>query len=273
MSEQQEVLQGPYPPRPASEYKLGDKDNCGACGQLLVRTITGHGHAWVLANADADTRSEFFYPHSSLDCVRYLRQDLRSTYATSSQRIANLEARNHDLEEALAAGHEKLGHAKDRVTALEGAASEVYAKLSKCGDRVADLESEVASLQGVNRVLNKRNTELEGEVLRLRSAESKPLSQADWQSQFAAEPVSVDWRDMTPVPMILTCPLCNARHIDEGDFATKVHRDHACQSCGLPWRPALVPTVGVQFLPGYKNEVRTVSVTGVVSVVSTKAKP
>lgn len=56
-----------------------------------------------------------------------------------------------------------------------------------------------------------------------------------------------------PVPMFLTCPKCNARHIDEGEFATKVHHTHSCQSCGLTWRPAVVPTVGVAFLPGFKN--------------------
>lgn len=57
-----------------------------------------------------------------------------------------------------------------------------------------------------------------------------------------------------PIPMILTCPACNGRHIDVGGFATVPHRDHACQHCGLVWRPALVNTVGVQFLPGYKND-------------------
>lgn len=56
-----------------------------------------------------------------------------------------------------------------------------------------------------------------------------------------------------PVPMILTCPSCGGRHVDEGAFATKVHHTHACQHCGMVWRPALVPTVGVQFLPGFKN--------------------
>lgn len=56
-----------------------------------------------------------------------------------------------------------------------------------------------------------------------------------------------------PIPMILTCPMCGARHIDEGEFATKVHHTHACQACGMVWRPAVVPTTGVQFLPGYKN--------------------
>lgn len=56
-----------------------------------------------------------------------------------------------------------------------------------------------------------------------------------------------------PVPMLLTCPMCTKRHIDEGEFATKGHHTHACQSCGHVWRPALVETVGVRFLPGFKN--------------------
>lgn len=58
----------------------------------------------------------------------------------------------------------------------------------------------------------------------------------------------------SPVPMLLTCPSCGARHIDEGEFATKPHHTHACQSCGMCWRPAIRPTCGVRFLPGFKNE-------------------
>jgi hypothetical protein len=58
----------------------------------------------------------------------------------------------------------------------------------------------------------------------------------------------------TPIPMIIWCPSCSMRHIDEGAFATKAHHTHACQGCGFVWRPAIVPTVGVQFLPGFKNE-------------------
>lgn len=56
-----------------------------------------------------------------------------------------------------------------------------------------------------------------------------------------------------PIPMLLWCPECGNRHIDEGEFATKAHHTHACQSCGHVWRPAIVPTCGVQFLPGFKN--------------------
>lgn len=56
-----------------------------------------------------------------------------------------------------------------------------------------------------------------------------------------------------PISMLLPCPTCGKRHIDEGEFATKVHHTHSCQHCGNTWRPAIQPTVGVEFLPGYKN--------------------
>lgn len=56
------------------------------------------------------------------------------------------------------------------------------------------------------------------------------------------------------IPMILHCPECSTRHIDAGVFATRAHYTHACQHCGFVWRPAIVSTVGVQFLPGFKDE-------------------
>jgi len=56
------------------------------------------------------------------------------------------------------------------------------------------------------------------------------------------------------IPMLLWCPECGKRHIDEGEFATKIHHTHSCQYCGLTWRPAVVPTCGVQFLPGFKSK-------------------
>jgi predicted RNA-binding Zn-ribbon protein involved in translation (DUF1610 family) len=55
------------------------------------------------------------------------------------------------------------------------------------------------------------------------------------------------------IPMILTCPSCGERHIDEAEFATVAHHTHACQHCGMVWRPAKVNTHGVRFLPGYTN--------------------
>jgi len=60
--------------------------------------------------------------------------------------------------------------------------------------------------------------------------------------------------ESSPIPMRLVCPECKALHIDEGEFATKSHHTHACQECGNVWRPAVVATVGVRFLPGFKNE-------------------
>lgn len=60
-----------------------------------------------------------------------------------------------------------------------------------------------------------------------------------------------------PPPLVvdirINCPTCGKLHIDEGEFATKPHHTHACQGCGLPWRPSVVYTRGVQFLPGFKN--------------------
>lgn len=58
---------------------------------------------------------------------------------------------------------------------------------------------------------------------------------------------------IAPVPMLLTCPWCGHRHIDVGEFAHKPHHTHACQNCGMCWRPSIIPTIGVQFLPGFKN--------------------
>jgi len=57
-----------------------------------------------------------------------------------------------------------------------------------------------------------------------------------------------------PIPLILHCPDCGERHVDRGEFATKLHHTHACQQCGFVWRPSLVNTVGVHFLPGFKDE-------------------
>lgn len=63
-------------------------------------------------------------------------------------------------------------------------------------------------------------------------------------------------RTDVPIPMRLICPECKALHIDVA-LADKPHHTHACQNCGNVWRPALVNTVGVRFLPGYKDEPTT----------------
>lgn len=62
--------------------------------------------------------------------------------------------------------------------------------------------------------------------------------------------------ELGATPMRLNCPECGELHVDEGEFATKPHHTHACQACGAVWRPAVVCTVGVRFLPGFKSEVK-----------------
>lgn len=59
-----------------------------------------------------------------------------------------------------------------------------------------------------------------------------------------------------PIPMRLVCPRCGALHVDEGEHACsgRPHHTHACQHCGEVWRPAIVPTCGVRFLPGFRND-------------------
>lgn len=64
-----------------------------------------------------------------------------------------------------------------------------------------------------------------------------------------------------PIDMILHCPACGAQHIDAPDpegeahaasdgtesrWTNPPHRSHLCHGCGHIWRPADVPTNGVQ---------------------------
>lgn len=118
-----------------------------------------------------------------------------------------------------------------------------------------------------------RPTELEGEVAQLRAELAAAQSAATdvqhyrtlWEDCRRALEKLVNDRDQllteleqlrertAPVPMLLWCPGCGHRHIDEGEFASKSHHTHACQHCGHVWRPAVPATVGVRFLPGFKN--------------------
>jgi rubredoxin len=66
------------------------------------------------------------------------------------------------------------------------------------------------------------------------------------------------------VPMLLWCPECGNRHVDMGEFALKIHHTHACQHCGHVWRPAILATVGVRFLPGFKDGDETPAEDGVI---------
>jgi hypothetical protein len=63
---------------------------------------------------------------------------------------------------------------------------------------------------------------------------------------------------LKPVDMILHCPACLHQHIDARDppysaelddveaWTNPIHRSHLCGFCGFVWRPADVPTNGVE---------------------------
>lgn len=65
--------------------------------------------------------------------------------------------------------------------------------------------------------------------------------------------IGADTAHDSPVHMLLWCPACGKRHVDKGLLATKSHHTHSCQYCGMTFRPSVAPTVGVQFLPGFKD--------------------
>jgi hypothetical protein len=50
---------------------------------------------------------------------------------------------------------------------------------------------------------------------------------------------------LPPKPVQLFCPQCGVLHLDEGEWATRPHKTHQCQSCKHEWRPFPYPTVGV----------------------------
>lgn len=90
----------------------------------------------------------------------------------------------------------------------------------------------------------------ESEIARLK----RELADAEEAHASAHATIQKLLAERLPIPMRLVCEACGKLHVDEGEFVTKPHHTHSCQHCGLTWRPAIVPTVGVRFLPGFKNE-------------------
>jgi len=68
----------------------------------------------------------------------------------------------------------------------------------------------------------------------------------------------IDKQAPEPVDMILHCPTCLHQHIDRDEgqhvaphtspalWRNPPHRSHLCGNCGFVWRPADVPTNGVE---------------------------
>lgn len=120
------------------------------------------------------------------------------------------------------------------------------------GSLIATLARELIEIRAL---VAERNPGSFGQLARLTDPKTVDLVRAAFAhvDQVACEKDRVH---PTPIPMQLWCPLCHTRHIDEGEFATKPHKEHACQNplCCLVWKPAQVPTVGVYDLPGYLNK-------------------
>ena len=73
-----------------------------------------------------------------------------------------------------------------------------------------------------------------------------------------------------PMMLVLRCPSCKMKHVDQGEWATKKHHKHKCvdyvleeiventdppqkrprtfKGCGFVWQPSLIATVGVKDL-------------------------
>lgn len=66
-----------------------------------------------------------------------------------------------------------------------------------------------------------------------------------------AQLATLEQADTRPIDMVLHCPACGLQHVDAPDHRTPdwnnpPHRSHLCHGCGHIWRPADVPTNGVQ---------------------------
>lgn len=126
--------------------------------------------------------------------------------------------------------------------------------LAKPLDQVRALIIQRDEYKEASRLKGRWLLEARAEIERLnRWCADNPSAQSELVRDLADERDAVVAKASAPVPLTLWCPMCHARHVDVGEFATKPHHTHACQSCGTAWRPAICHTVGVQFLPGFKD--------------------
>lgn len=141
---------------------------------------------------------------------------LAEAYAIGQARADVLELRDRLVDVTVECFKSKTILVAGQYVAIEDGAKApgLRADQATAHELIANLDSQIRSLQAANEYLRER-----GE----------------------------------PIPMRINCPDCGHLHIDEGAFATKPHHTHSCQFCGLTWRPAVASTVGVQFLPGFKN--------------------
>lgn len=150
--------------------------------------------------------------------------NLRSHMATHSDALVGGLAELAAVHEAARAAIRELARLNERVRELE-ALRVANASLAALANALGDKAPSAASRTWGEDIIDAAIREIQA-------------------SRFYSE----------PVPVLLWCPECGERHVDVGEHATKPHHTHACQHCGHVWRPAKVSTVGVRFLPGFKDE-------------------
>jgi predicted RNA-binding Zn-ribbon protein involved in translation (DUF1610 family) len=114
--------------------------------------------------------------------------------------------------------------------------------------------SAISRLSKVQSVLMHHSSGLFTELNAMKNPVGPPMLVVDRARSLCGLLLDALQTESPRIPMILFCPSCGKRHIDEGIWENKQHHTHSCQECGFTWRPAVVNTVGVRFLPGFKNE-------------------
>lgn len=177
----------------------------------------------------------------------HLRAELGAAHVRNAEQAAVIERVRGEMT-ATRPGRSVMRMKADALKALAAAPEHTAPSTDR------DLEDRLRAGKGVWERATARAEAAEHQATRaLASSDEEYVLRQRAESEAAALRAEVD-RLRAPIPIVLHCPECRARHIDEGEFATKVHHTHSCQWCGLTWRPAVVATVGVQFLPGFKNE-------------------
>lgn len=192
-------------------------------------------------------------PPNGNGCALCTPEVLGERLAIANAKLRDADTLNGELKRAqLMADKAKtstLNDALDRIAAsfekLVAADRTVSDAFAADKDREFDDRTQVllGELEGQVQDLRRQIGILEAQRSRLTTSVGKLVGEVQ-QGQRDLE---------APLPMLLWCPSCNVRHIDEGPFIEKVHHTHACQSCGVVWRPAIRATVGVRFLPGFLN--------------------
>lgn len=203
----------------------------------------------TLGDSMRPPRNDYFKKVNEI--VRKRAEVLTSDGYTLRLPLGGSEGRIAELEAEVRRGRELINRDRTGLAEALNAVRKVLHGFRWLGDRDSwasypDEERTIETLRDAMASCITQTEELCGQALYASGRRA--------DSSFHDGPPIPDAPEPKPVPMILYCPMCTERHIDQGEFETKVHHTHSCQSCGHTWRPAVVPTVGVMFLPGFKDE-------------------